>query len=167
MTYQQRLETELNKLVGVTGSHLPVVNVNLQHGELSLELQSVDQLACAMLRLSVRSDKLSACSMEQLQQIAEDLSDRLSYLLERISPIEIDQEACVVQMRSNPPQQDDDGTRYYELVVERGALSLCRFEKAPGKTRSTVAANVTREVVGRLARDFAAVRPADELRTAN
>ena len=46
-------------------------------------------------------------------------------------------------MRSNPPQKDDDGTRFYELVVSRGELSLCRYAKGPGQPRQIVAAEVT------------------------
>ena len=81
---------------------------------------------------------------------------QLSYLLESISPIEVDDEACIVQMRSSPPQKDDDGTRYYELVVARGELSLCRYSRAPGQSPSVVEAHVTREVFERLVEDFAA-----------
>ena len=40
----------------------------------------------------------------------------------------------VVQMRSNPPQQDDDGTRYYELVVKRGEKVAVIGPSGSGKT---------------------------------
>jgi hypothetical protein len=99
---------------------------------------------------------LAGAKVDQLKDIANTLSKRLSYLLESISPIEIDNEACVVQMRSNPPQKDDDGTRYYELVVARGELTLCRFSRVSGQVRTIVAANVTREVFERLTEDFVA-----------
>ena len=59
-------------------------------------------------------------------------------------------------MRSNPPQKDDDGTRYYELVVARGELSLCRYARPSGQSPTVVAAHVTREVFERLAEDFVA-----------
>jgi hypothetical protein len=63
-------------------------------------------------------------------------------------------------MRSSPPQRDDNGTRYYELLVRRGGeLSLRRFEKQPGTVRQLVAAHVTREVFLRLVDDFAICSP--------
>jgi hypothetical protein len=92
--------------------------------------------------------------MAELEQMAKQLEQRLSYLMEAICPIEIDQEACVIQMRSNPPAKDDDGTKYYELVVRRGEISLCRYNKPRGQPRDTVPAEVTHEVVSRLASDF-------------
>ena len=88
--------------------------------------------------------------------VAAGLSSQLSYLLESISPVEIDRDMCVVQMRSNPPEQGDQGTFYYELVVRLGAIDLCRYQKSPSNVRQTVPATVTREVLGRLAEDFVA-----------
>jgi hypothetical protein len=77
--------------------------------------------------------------------------------MEPISPIEIDAQACVVQMRSNPPQRDDDGRTYFELLVRRGGeISLCRFRKENGAGRKPITATVTREVLVRLVGDFCA-----------
>jgi hypothetical protein len=62
-----------------------------------------------------------------------------------------------VQLRSSPPQQGDDGTSYYELMVRRGGdITLSRYQKQPGQIRQIVPANVTREVLQRLAEDFVA-----------
>jgi hypothetical protein len=78
--------------------------------------------------------------------------------MEPISPIELDAAACVVQLRSTPPQKDDDGRSYYELMVRRGGeISLRRFRKEPGMSRQPIAANMTREVLLRLVGDFCAV----------
>ena len=50
--------------------------------------------------------------------------------MEPICPIEIDADACVVQLRSNPPHRDDDGRSYYELMVRRGGeIALSRYRK--------------------------------------
>ena len=99
---------------------------------------------------------MASATVDQLTDIAKTLSKRLGYLLESISPMEVDEGACVVQMRSNPPHKDDDGTRYYELVVARGELTLCRFARVSNQPRTVVAANVTREVFERLVEDFVA-----------
>ena len=74
-----------------------------------------------------------------------------------IAPIELDAQGCSVQMRSNPPQKDDNGRRYYELLIRRGgSIALCRYEKQPGQPRVRVPAVLTHEVVGRLIDDFSA-----------
>lgn len=122
----------------------------------SAELTELDRLACAFTDFSMTSDTLANAPLEKLREVADALSQRLTYLLEPIAPIEVDPEHCVVQMRSNPPQKGETGTTYYELMVRRdGHLSLCRYEKQRGADRERIAAHVTREVFCRLADDFA------------
>ena len=78
--------------------------------------------------------------------------------MEPIRPIEIDADACIAQLRSSPPQRDDDGRTYYELTARRGGeLLLCRYRKEPAAPRQIIAAAVTREVLLRLVDDFEAV----------
>ena len=87
--------------------------------------------------------------------MGEKLAARLTYLLEPIRPIEFDREQSVLQLRSSPPDRDEDSTSYYELVARRdGTLSLCRYAKKPGDVRRTIPVNVTREVFFRLVSDF-------------
>ena len=63
----------------------------------------------------------------------------------------------VLHNLGNPPQQDDDGTSYYELLVRRGGqLALCRYQKQPLSIRQTIPALVTGEILLRLVDDFAA-----------
>jgi hypothetical protein len=133
--------------------------VECEEGGRSLrcQLTALDTLGCAFQSFEVESAGLAAAGMDQLKAVAEALSRRLTYLLEPISPVEIDAEQCVVQLRSNPPQKDDNGTSYYELLVAKGGrLSLCRFNKTPGNPRHPIAAQVTREVLLRLVADFEA-----------
>jgi hypothetical protein len=156
MNMKLQIQTELNRLASLapTGPHALCLNIG--DGRLEATLTQIDQLACSFEMFSYKVDKLANATIAQLKDIANALSKKLSYLLESISPIEIDHDACVVQMRSNPPQKDDDGTRYYELVVARGELALCRYTRPTGQTPSVVAAHVTREVFERLAEDFVA-----------
>lgn len=156
MTLKAQIHTELNRLASLSGSSTApqLLKIATGSGHLESELTAIDQLACAFNRFALKTDKLASSSIDELKDIANSLSQQLSYLLESISPVEIDDEACVVQMRSSPPEKDDDGTRYYELVVARGELSLVRYCKAPGQPRTIVSANVTREVFERLADDF-------------
>ncbi len=122
---------------------------------LSAQIVALDGLALAFEHLTVVSDSLATAPIEQLKKVADALSKKLTYLLEPISPIEVDADQCIVQLRSNPPQRDDNGARYYELLVRKGGeISLRRFQKQPGGIREIVPAQVTHEVFLRLVDDF-------------
>ena len=66
--------------------------IRLEHAgqRLTCELAELDSLACAFLRLSVGGDRLAGASIHDLKQAAKVLSGKLTYLLEPISPIEVD-----------------------------------------------------------------------------
>ena len=136
-SYPHRLQCE------VAGQHLQA------------EIVALDTLACAFNYLGVELDSLAAAPVDVLKQVADRLSHRLTYLLEPITAVEVDANQCAVQLRSNPPQKDDNGTSYYELLVKKGGLiSLSRFKKEPRDVRRLVPAHVTREVFLRLVDDF-------------
>lgn len=132
-----------------------VLEVSEGSRALRCELVALDSLACAFTRMSLRSDALRQFSSEQLRAAAERLSKRLTYLLEPIRPIEVDAQGSVVQLRSDPPQKETDRTSYYELLLSRGGeLSLVRYARDAGQARQPIPAQVTREVLVRLAGDL-------------
>ncbi len=123
--------------------------------KLACEMVTLDTLACAFERFSLQSASLAAAPLSKLKLVAEDLSRRLTYLLEPITPVEMDADQCIVQLRSNPPQKDEKSTTYYELLVKQGGrLSLARYTKERGGDRQNVPAHVTREVFLRVVDDF-------------
>jgi len=147
-----------SKLAGLSPGGPHVVQVTESDKQLTCEVTEASSLAYRVDRFVLATGALASVSMDQLEKISEALSSRLTYLLEPVGPIERDHEHCVVQMRSNPPQQDEDGTQYYELLVRRGGeLELRRYQKAPGQPRQTIPALLTTEVLLRLAEDFEAV----------
>jgi hypothetical protein len=154
MTLHNKFEQELAKL-GSGKQH----SLSAAEGQREIRCQVIerDALAVSFERLALQTAELAGAGVADLERIAKALSARLTYLLEPISPIEIDAEACVVQMRSSPPQRDDDGRSYYELLVRKGGeIALSRFRKGNGAARQVVPATVTREVLVRLAGDFSA-----------
>jgi hypothetical protein len=156
MSFKNRVIAALKQQASTSGGiQPPPVCIEEGEGRFVIEVVEIGSLACSFDRITYTSKALQSASLAALTQMAEDIQRRVSYLLEAIRPIEVDEDRCVVQMRSNPPAKDDDGTRYYELVVQRGEVSLCRFCKTPGQPRRRVPAEVTHEVVGRLAADFA------------
>lgn len=124
---------------------------------LSLGVSRADGLAVAFIELRLETPRLKGASVERIRAVAEKLTQRVTYLLEPLTPIEIDRELAVVQMRSTAPQQDNESSAYYELLVRSGgALSLRRYRKPRGAMREPIDATVTREVLGRLVSDFVA-----------
>lgn len=152
MSLAAQLLAELQAAVGQTS--LPLVVADGQRTVRCRAMQC-DPLAATIDELSLETSELAGATVAQLQAASQSLSQRVNYLLEPIAPIETDATGCSVQMRSNPPQRDDNGRRYYELLLRRGGeVVLCRYEKQPGQPRLRVPAALTHEVIGRLVDDF-------------
>ena len=148
-----------SKLLGELRANAGQTNRSLSASE-GQRVARCDALQCEALavtieELEVQTPELGGATAFQLQAASCNLASRINYLLEPIAPIETDAAGCSVQMRSNPPQKDDNAYRYYELLIRRGgSVALCRYEKQPGQTRTRVPAALTHEVVGRLIEDF-------------
>ena len=159
MTIREALQQELKRLDQVRFTDQATLRAADSQGEVVCELVALDGIGCAFTQLTYSTQQLANLSLDQLRTISEDLSRRLSYLLEPIRPLEVDEDRCQIQMRSNPPQKDENGNSYYELLVERGGqISLCRYQKTPGQPRQSIPAYLTREVLLRLVTDFAAAK---------
>ncbi len=136
------------------GAHL--LQCEADGSSVRCSLAALDVLACALDTLEVTVAALAEAPLARLSLAADAVSRRLTYLLEPIGPVEVDSNQCVVQLRSIPPQKDDNGSYYYELLVRGGGrLSLCRYAKEPGALRRRIPAQVTREVFLRLVTDLA------------
>ena len=156
MSLRSRADAILNSLAAFHDEERLLECHDAGH-RLRCQLSALDKLGCAFQMFEVRSDSLASASMDRLKELSEALSRRLTYLLEPISLVEVDADQRVVQLRSNPPQKDETGTSYYELLVASGGrLSLRRYAKSPGNPRQPIPAQVTREVFFRLVADFAA-----------
>ena len=156
MSLRERVQQSLVSIPSfTTGTH--PLSVTEGDQTLACELVALDSLACAFDHFVLQTPALAQATVESLRALSDKLSRRLGYLLETIGAVETDAEQCVVQMRSTPPHQDDDGTSYYELLVRRGGeLRLNRYRKTPGSERQVIPAHVTREVFLRLVADFSA-----------
>jgi hypothetical protein len=155
MTLKQQVRTTLDGVTPLAhGRQLVEAKDGDQH--LTIDVVALDRLGCAFDRFELTSGKLAGAGIDRLKKVAESLSAKLTYLLEPISPIEIDAQGCTVQLRSNPPSKDGDTTAYYELLVEHtGMLSLRRYSRQQKSQRTPIPAEVTREVLLRLVGDFA------------
>jgi hypothetical protein len=154
MNLHQQFERELAN-IGSGGA--ATVAVETAPRQLSCDIVERNPLAVSFTQLRLATAELASADAARLERIGKALAAKLTYLMEPISPIEIDAHGCLVQLRSNPPQRDDDGRSYYELLVRRGGeITLARYRKENGDARRPIATTVTREVLLRLVGDFCA-----------
>lgn len=155
MKLQKQFEQELSKSSAPGPGTITIVS---PPRELTCETVERNPLAVSFNKLRLATFELSDAKAVDLEHIGKALAGRLTYLMEPIAPIEFDAHECVLQLRSSPPQRDDDGRSYYELMIRRGGeIALARYRKENGGARKQVAATVTREVLLRLVSDFCAV----------
>ncbi len=147
----------LGELQAVIGQPHPTARAVEGQRTATCNADQCNALAVTVFDLLLETPELATATAFELQAASAELAKRVNYLLEPIAPIETDAQGCTVQLRSNPPQHDDNGWRYYELLVRRGgSIALCRYEKKPTQPRVRVPAVLTHEVVGRLIDDFSA-----------
>jgi hypothetical protein len=155
MSLQADIDRELHRIQAVTGRGL--LQIDTGSGRLEADLLAVDAVGCALETLAYTTTKLANASLDDLKRISQQLTGKLTYLLEPIGLVEADRDRAAIQLRSSPPKKGEDGTSYYELLIRRGGdVTLSRYQKKPGQIRQIVRANFTREVLVRLADDFVA-----------
>ena len=158
MNVQEKLQHELDRMAMTPcrADDLRRLELSLGESRLRGEFTAIGPLACEFNLLALDTKRLAEADTDRLRQVSDRLSAQLSYLLEPIRLVETDGEQGVAQLRSDPPSQDEQrGRSYYELVARRGgSLRLSRFRKLPGQPRQAVPAQVTREVLLRLAADL-------------
>ncbi|WP_437229441.1 hypothetical protein SH661x_001441 [Planctomicrobium sp. SH661] len=129
-----------------------------------LELTVVDSMSCAFSELVLFVPQLQTATFAELEQWANDLAQRVTYLLEKIGPLELDPAQGQILIRSTPPTVRPHGTEYYEVLLTssgNGSFTLRRFQSIagqPGRTPADV--QVTHEVLFRLIDDLLATIPA-------
>ncbi len=136
MTLKAQAETALSNLSSFSQA-AQTIAVTDGGQELTAKLTGLDALALAFEHITLGLQRAGRRADRAANKVADALAKRLTYLLEPISPIEVDADQCIVQMRSSPPQRDDNGTRYYEIVgaprrrVEPAALPTARRRRTP------------------------------------
>ncbi|MEN1679190.1 MAG: hypothetical protein AAGJ46_06325 [Planctomycetota bacterium] len=153
MSLAARIQNQLAQS-GIDGAVLRAA----EDGEsLLVRVDQAGPLAVSCWELRLETGRLAGASIETVKQVAEEVTRRVTYLLEPIQPIEADSEACVIQLRSTKPDESADSRTYYECLVKTGgSIALQRYEAPRGQLRHAVAMNLTHELVGRLTDDFVA-----------
>jgi hypothetical protein len=157
MNLHDQINQELARIRAAGGGG--VLTADAPNGRLECDLTSVDAIGCAVDQFSFHTGRLTGASLEKLKKIGEDLSRRVTYLLEPIAIIEIDAEGITVQLRSSPPSQENGVTTYYELTINPSGLNLRRYQSQSGQPRQAIPAHFTHEALRRLAKDVTAAIP--------
>lgn len=162
MAIRDDLDAQLSQLA-TTGSGPTTVTVGDGRVSVAVELTAIETLGCQVARVLVSAPSLGSAPVSTLQTWSDELAKRITYLLESLSPLETDEEAGQLLMRSTSPQQLPAGRQYYECIlagVANGTVSFRRFEATKGQTgRTPVDMVLTRDVLGRLVFDLVDTMP--------
>lgn len=169
MNLTTQLTDELKQLAGFSSSTPRCIEITDSEGLiLGIAVVAVDALSCAFESLTLHVPSLVGNESGTLETWADALSGRVTYLLENIGPIEIDQRSSQVLIRSTPPDRTSAGTRYYEVLLSaqgNGTFLLRRYRAESGQPgRESVDIHLTHETLHKLVGDLVDTipRPADE-----
>ncbi|MCA8996060.1 MAG: hypothetical protein KDA80_03725 [Planctomycetaceae bacterium] len=153
------------QLKGLVGAAMPAT---LQASDATgvtvyIDLSAVDTMSCQFSELSILVPSLQNAPFDKLKKWAADLSQRITYLLENIGPLEFDPANGQVLIRSTPPHQLASGTQYYEIMLSssgNGNFTLRRYKSVAGQPgRIAADLQMTHEVLLRLVEDLLDTMP--------
>ena len=164
MTLRSDFEAELDRLVAAGTSGPATISVQDSAGvRVQAELTAVESLGCAVSHVLVSAPHLGTAPLPTLQKWSDELAERITYLLESLQPLETDDEAGRVLMRSTAPQKLPAGREYYECMLaaeSSGTVSFRRYRAEAGVPgRDPVDMTLTRDVLGRLVGDLVETMP--------
>lgn len=132
--------------------------------QLELTYASLDSMSCGLEELRLSIPGLANQPFQLIEDWAKALSNKITYLLEQIGPLEFDPQAGEAMIRSIQPSQLPHGTVYYEFLLKSAAgnsVSLKRYEAKAGQPgRQPVTMHLTHEVLVRLVQDMLDTLPA-------
>ncbi|MEZ6046403.1 MAG: hypothetical protein R3C11_12705 [Planctomycetaceae bacterium] len=157
MTIQPDISQELDQLRGQSFPQT-VRFVGDKQLAIDLDLMAVEQLSCSLSALRLTPPSNANLSLTTLEDWAKELSQRLTYLLENVSPIEIDPTSQKILVRSSQPSQQGNTKEYYEMLLAvdpSGCLNLRRYRiSGANSNRTPIDLVFTREVLIRLMNDL-------------
>jgi len=159
MSLRNDLSAELVRLNGLHSDPPTTVSLTAPSGELlSIDFVVVDMMGCSFRQIELEVPAMNGAAFDALKKWAKSLSQRITYLLENIGPLEYDPDGGEVLIRSTPPDQLPDGAQYYEMLLQShsgGRFSFRRYHSIKGQSgRHQVDVMTTHEVLLKLADDL-------------
>ncbi len=134
------------------------VTVEESPSRLTLNLTALDTVGVAFTTMEFAATSRPEWGSEALKEWGERLSKRVSYLMEPLKVLEVNDQGGEVQMRSQSPTPRADQRAYYEMrLFRQGTLRMERYAfDETTRHRRQVPCQLTRETLERLADDIAA-----------
>lgn len=159
MNIKSQVRQQLQSLMANPASLPTTVRMTDDDGiTMAIDFSAIDSMSCAFSEITLEVPTLQNADAATLEQWARQLSQRVTYLLEQIGPIEIDPAANQVLIRSTPPDQQPDGTTFYEIMLSAhtgGTFTLRRYHAIKGiPGRTQVHMQVTHQVLEKLVQDL-------------
>jgi hypothetical protein len=134
------------------------VTIEDSPNRLTLHLSSLDTVGLAFSTMEYANTSRTELSSDALKEWADRLTKRVTYLMEPLKVVEVDDKGGEVQVRSQSPTPRADERGYYEMrLFRQGNLRMERFVfDAGARQRRPTDCRLTREVLERLADDIVA-----------
>jgi hypothetical protein len=125
---------------------------------LTLNLTALDTVGLAFSTMEFANTRRTEWSSDVLKEWGDRLSKRVTYLMEPLKVLEVNDHGGEVQMRSQSPTPRDLERAYYEMrLFRKGSLRMERYVfDDTTRERRQVPCQLTRETLERLADDIAA-----------
>lgn len=125
---------------------------------LTLNLTALDTVGLAFSSMEYANSSGTERTPDALKQWGDRLSKKITYLMEPLKVLEVNDQGGEVQMRSQSPTPRDLERAYYEMrLFRQGSLRMERFVYDEStRQRRQVPCQLTRETLERLADDIAA-----------
>lgn len=165
MSIITRLGSELTRHIGYSSSSPHTVLLAAPHNvTIEIDLTAVDSMSCSSREIRLSVPSLADAEFDKLKQWGNELCRRLTYLLENIGPLEFDEDAGQVLIRSTPPDKRGNTTQFYEVILQshsNGNFSLRRYRTEKNQSgREQVDVVTTHEVLKKLVADLVDSIPA-------
>jgi hypothetical protein len=133
------------------------VTVEDSPNRLTLDLTALDSVGLAFSTMEFANSSRTEFSSDALKEWGDRLAKRVTYLMEPLKVLEVNDQGGEVQLRSQSPTPRADQRAYYEMRLFRnGKLRMERFAfDESTRQRRPVTCQLTRETLERLADDIA------------
>jgi len=159
MSITTKLGSELTRLIGYSSSAPHTVRLSAPDNvRVEIDLTAVDSMSCSAREIRLFVPSLVGADFDKLKQWGEAFCRRITYLLENIGPLELDENAGEALIRSTPPGKSGNTTQFYEVILRShsgGNFSLRRYRADQGQSgRQPVDIVATHEVLKKLIADL-------------
>lgn len=154
MTLSKKIAAEVDSLDAFLNT--PPVVISAQQGLTRVTLELAAFAPFGVVFNELKFDTSQVPSSRKLGDLADQLTRRITYLMEPLRVLEVDEDAGELEIRSSPPSQREQVRYYYELRLScTGSLSLQRiaFDEI-ARLKKSVPCQLTREALERLIDDI-------------